>query len=879
LERNEFFGYGGGTTMKNMAMFFIAFLLIFQTGFASAQETDVGVSAIISPPETIVLDVTYPLKSEATNFGINTVTFDVVFDVLIEGTSTLIVSDTSTIILMPGGAVDTITFSRTFTPTLDTTYQLISYTVLASDENPTNNTSALTTTFEVELALWYGALDGSPVESNINSDLNISAYIYCAETVYVANTHFCLGVNDLYIDSIFSETEGTIYYPLTEWDAAVFTQPDGSPPNPEGWSSQSFVGFARLNPYPPLAPWLHYTTPTLILDYAVHTANDPTLVGQTVNAIGAGLNQYQGPSNAGDTTGFVTFDLLEYYSPIYFLGAGHVSGVVTDESSQPIEGVVVVDLNTSGIDITNELGNYTLANLFPGLHDISFSHPNHLDTIVADVNIIANQTYALNVQMEPLPFDDVGVSEIISPPQFVQLNIEYLLESEVVNYGTAASTFDVIFEAYLLGSTIPLIIDTITVTDMVGGGVDTVTFDSTLFTAFDTTYQLVSYTVLEEDVNASNDTSTSSSSIFFGVSAWYGNPDNTPLEGYVDERLEVDVYVQTVEDIYLSYCHLCLGAANQYIDSLLSQDEGQLYYPFGEWDVALFSSSYGSPPNPENWSSQSFWGFSSLGSGPNPWLHFTTPTKVLTFMFKTVNDPLLMEDTVQCFGTGVNPSLGSSSASDTLASNNYPVIEAFSPVFFKAVGSIAGIVTDQAICPVSDVYITAIGSSVHDSTNIMGEYSLNNLLIGTYDVSFSHPVYRDTTVADVEVLLRQTTILDMVLKFPCDFVPGDVNGDGIVIGNDVTYGVAFLVLGGPRPPDSCFNENTNSWLYSAADANGDCAFLGSDITYLIQYFIGNNPPPQFCPYTPPPGPNLLNIFRNKAPLIIPTVGLSGEDKK
>jgi len=865
--------------MKNMAILFIAFILIFQAGFISAQETDVGVSAIISPPETIVMDVAYPLKSEVTNFGINTVTFDVVFDVLIEGTSTLLLSDTSTVIFMPGGAVDTITFSQAFTPTLDETFQLISYTVLASDENPANNTSAITTTFEVEVGLWYGVLDGSPLECNINSDLNVPTYIYCAEDVYIGSVHFCLGANDLYIESLLSETEGIRYYPFTEWDAGLFIAPDGSPPNPEGWSSQSFVGFARTSPIPPYPPWLHFTTPTLVLDYAVHTADDPTLIGQTVNAIGAGLNQYQGPSNASDSTGFNTFELVELFSPLYFLGAGHVAGTVTNELSEPVEGVIVSDMNSSKIDITDEFGNYTLADLFPGSHDISFSHPNHLDTVVTDVNVIANHTTTLDVQLEPLPFDDVGVSKIISPPQFVQLGIEYSLESEVVNYGTATSTFDVIFEAYLLGNPIPFLNETVTVTDMAGSSTDTVTFENTLFTEYDTTYQLVSYTVLEEDANASNDTSTSSSSIFFGVSAWYGNLDETPLDGNIDDRLEVDVYIQTVENIYLSYCHLCLGAANQYIDSLLSQDEGQMYYPFNEWDIALFSSAYGSPPNPENWSSQSFWGFSSLGNNINPWLHFITPTKAVTFMFKTVNDPLLMGDTIQCFGAGINPSLGYSSASDTLVQNNYPVIEVFSPVFFKATGNIAGIVTEQTFLPITDVFVTAVNSSTYDSTNIMGEYSLNDLLIGTYDVSFSHPIYRDTTVVGVEVMLRQTTLLDMVLQYPCDYVPGDISGDGIVIGGDVSYGMAYLAFGGPPPPDSCYNENAGEWLYSAADVTGDCVFINGDITYLIGYFIGQNPPPQFCPYTPPPGPNLLSKYQNKAPLIIPEAKIYGEDQK
>ena len=181
-------------------------------------------------------------------------TFDVVFDVYIQGSSTLILSDTTNVVLMPGNSVDTVTFSDEFTPTLDTVYQLVSYTVLTGDVNPANNTSAITTSYVEEFAIWYGNMDGSPLEGNINSRFNIDAYVWCGEDVYIANLEFPLGANDLYIDSLLSQTEGQYYWPFTEWDDAEFLTPAGSPPNPEGWSSQSFMGFARLMPGS-TAPW------------------------------------------------------------------------------------------------------------------------------------------------------------------------------------------------------------------------------------------------------------------------------------------------------------------------------------------------------------------------------------------------------------------------------------------------------------------------------------------------------------------------------------------------------------------------------------------------------------------------------------------------
>jgi hypothetical protein len=89
--------------------------------------------------------------------------------------------------------------------------------------------------------------------------------------------------------------------------------------------------------------------------------------------------------------------------------------------------------------------------------------------------------------------------------------------------------------------------------------------------------------------------------------------------------------------------------------------------------------------------------------------------------------------------------------------------------------------------------------------------------------------------------------------FECSYTPGDINGDGNVIGSDVTYGVNYFRDIGNPPPDSCWNEPEQGWTYSSADANGDCQFIGSDITYLISYFRGVHPEIQWCPQTPPAG--------------------------
>ncbi|MCD6161297.1 MAG: immune inhibitor A [candidate division Zixibacteria bacterium] len=104
--------------------------------------------------------------------------------------------------------------------------------------------------------------------------------------------------------------------------------------------------------------------------------------------------------------------------------------------------------------------------------------------------------------------------------------------------------------------------------------------------------------------------------------------------------------------------------------------------------------------------------------------------------------------------------------------------------------------------------------------------------------------------------------------YVCDYVPGDINGDGNVIGADVIYGINYFRGASAPPPDSCYNDSSEEWLYVAGDANGNCQFLGSDITYLISYFRGFNPPPAYCPALPPSSPAVLKVTKEKLPVNI-----------
>jgi hypothetical protein len=88
----------------------------------------------------------------------------------------------------------------------------------------------------------------------------------------------------------------------------------------------------------------------------------------------------------------------------------------------------------------------------------------------------------------------------------------------------------------------------------------------------------------------------------------------------------------------------------------------------------------------------------------------------------------------------------------------------------------------------------------------------------------------------------------------CDYIPGDVNGNGEARGSDITLLVAFLKQQAPPPPDSChmpYQINGRDWFYVTADYNGDCQILGSDVTWGVAFYKGFRPEIRHCPHFSP----------------------------
>jgi hypothetical protein len=171
--------------------------------------------------------------------------------------------------------------------------------------------------YSQEFEVWYGRLDNRPIEAPIGDTIAINVYVAMRPSVYVSALQFSLGVKDSVIDSLMGEIYGRYYYPFTAWDTALFCAPDHNPPNPPGWSNQSFLGIAYLTDPP--NPWLNITIPAILVTYVLHIKNDPSLIGDTVDCFGPGVNILNGTSLAADTLQSSLYTMTEHYSRLHIV--------------------------------------------------------------------------------------------------------------------------------------------------------------------------------------------------------------------------------------------------------------------------------------------------------------------------------------------------------------------------------------------------------------------------------------------------------------------------------------------------------------------------------------------------------------------------------
>jgi hypothetical protein len=96
-----------------------------------------------------------------------------------------------------------------------------------------------------------------------------------------------------------------------------------------------------------------------------------------------------------------------------------------------------------------------------------------------------------------------------------------------------------------------------------------------------------------------------------------------------------------------------------------------------------------------------------------------------------------------------------------------------------------------------------------------------------------------------------TIPVSMDVEGGCNYIAGDINGNGTSNGVDIVYGVNYL-KGGLYPPADCGGICPQpSPFYAAGDVNGNCVFNGIDITYFVRYLKLQVPSLLYCADCPP----------------------------
>ena len=112
------------------------------------------------------------------------------------------------------------------------------------------------------------------------------------------------------------------------------------------------------------------------------------------------------------------------------------------------------------------------------------------------------------------------------------------------------------------------------------------------------------------------------------------------------------------------------------------------------------------------------------------------------------------------------------------------------------IGAISGfVINGDSSQPLQNTVVVAFqdGNEIfRDTSEIDGYYIMPEMQLGLYDMEASHTGFITQTEHGVEVFMDQTTSVDFELHHTCVYVEGDANGNGMMNGIDVTYGVRYF---------------------------------------------------------------------------------------
>ncbi len=914
--------------MRKVLLYVQCCILMFTASLnAQTYENDIAVISMTSPPTAMRLGKDYYPTVIAMNYGSNPQTFDLLIKVY-EGSqifNVIVYEDTLHGLFLNPGQADTFSSSIPFVTEENICYCFFSEAISPFDEDTSNNEYSMHGGNPAFANIYFGNIDATPINVGLGDTVFVDVYVELIDTVNSIDViATILGFDNRYIDQILSEDIGEVYIP-TECANGGFSFQEFSPPNIAGWSSQNCLFLFNLTP----CPIFNLNVPTKIATYAVVTTTDSSVYRAKANCIGPGQTDLiglqtgiQGPNPYGN--GHSDDNILyhnEYFSPFYFCRApivpGSISGVVSNQSTNPVEGIQVSVYHNDISVTTNSNGEYTIPDLLPGIYTIEFSHEYYIDSVVNDLTVyehlpteyditlneigaIDGHVYAINtgepikdvsveiagtdfstvtdslgyffisdldegfyqilfshdyydswqvdsflvsagetntvndirlstgasvqgiiMTQDSLPIEgatvvlanpfmetttdsmgyfsfieltsgfknlsvfhpqyqsyylhnhysdwhttlnilleeksqaDVGILRIGAPQWKIQKDLPYYPLVYLENYGLTNGPVEIYFQAMINSSSEIVYSDTISGFYIESGRKAMAEFSNPFIPPFDTTYSVTFSLSTPGDVNPENNIASRQVTSSPAVAIWYGNPDGSPIYGYKNQPVAMDIYAQTYTTHEIEAIYALFSVSEECFDSVITsmtinhvQDIWHQhtllpyytpYTPIGCMDIT-YSSSYDFVPN----------GFLA-----------PEPVKIATiFLQANTNAPYGVE--LRC--------CRASHYNSTQVSYNYNFTEHYSPI----------------------IYLEG-----------------------------------------------------------CDYKPGDINGDMRVVGADVSYLVNYFRGAGEPPVDSCFNYHTSEYVYSAADANGDCTVIGSDITYLVNYFRGLQEEILYCPQTPP----------------------------
>ena len=471
---------------------------------------------------------------------------------------------------------------------------------------------------------------------------------------------------------------------------------------------------------------------------------------------------------------------------------------------------------------------------------------------------------------------DVGVTEIISPPDTSNILTNHPIILEVTNFGTEAASFSARFEAYFRDASFYYMLTTLQVLDLLPGEVDTITsaftfyiFTETYYETYDNIfeYDIWAYTDLAGDENHSNDTSFMEMLFLNEFGVIVGNRNVEPVLANIGSIVEIPIWGYTPLDNEIDsvdYIHIPVSSDTNIIEYRypgIEMDPGDTlpyhsYIPDNSalftWDEAHFLHEYPDPNNSSNFS-QSLRAFHYLYDPPPQ--QFITNGDTLTigmYVWKTNYDPSLLGQIFYPFIEGYSIYNDSMLYRFDFGLAYIKPISTFGGIRFMdelELGHIAGHITDPSGTLLDNATIYAINAFRGDTTDADGVFRLEWMTPGIYDVEISLSDYSTIIISGVEIVVQETTIVNFRFSESCIYVAGDINNSGNLNGLDLVY-LNYWIKGGP-PPMECECPPFGS-LYVTADVNGSCSFNYQDITYLLSYYRGGNAPIG-CADCPPGG--------------------------